>query len=242
MNRKKPTADLNRRTYLKAAGIAAAGTVGLAGCIGTASATGTLATQVTDQPGDIADFESCVVTIQGVWVKPSEGGSGGDTETTGAETDGSGTDGDTETDGSGTDGEQTETEGVEQQDEEDVDESDDREYHEFEESQEADLVELQDGNTQLIDERELDVGCYEFLQLDVTGVEGVLDGGDAAEVDTPGGAPLQFKEPFEIREEEVTTFTGDFTPVRRGQTDRYLLQPVARGTQVEYGSEAGDGT
>ena len=77
MNRQKPTIDLNRRTYLKAAGIAATGTVGLAGCAGTASATGTLATQVTDQPGDIADFESCVVTIQGIWVKPS----GGDDDT-----------------------------------------------------------------------------------------------------------------------------------------------------------------
>jgi hypothetical protein len=245
MNRTKSMADLSRRTYLKAAGIAAAGTVGLAGCTGTASATGTLATQVTDQPGDIADFESCVVTIQGIWVKPSGEDSDGDTETTGTEADGSGTDGDTETtgtetDGSGTDGD-TETDGVEAQDEEDIDESDGREYHEFEEPQEADLVELQNGNTQLIDERELDVGTYEFLQLDVTDVEGVLDGGGEAEVDTPGSAPLQFKEPFEIREEQVTTFTGDFTPVRRGQTDRYLLQPVARGTQVEYGTGGDDG-
>jgi hypothetical protein len=228
MNRTKATADLSRRTYLTAAGIAAAGTVGLAGCAGTASATGTLATQVTDQPGDIADFESCVVTIQGIWVKPSEGD---DTETVASETS-----------GPASGGEQPETDGVEQQDEEDIDEGDGREYHEFEEPQEADLVELQNGNTQLIDERELAVGTYEFLQLDVTDVEGVLDGGDEAEVDTPGGAPLQFKQPFEIREDQVTTFTGDFTPVRRGQTDRYLLQPVARGTQVEYGSEDGDGS
>ncbi|MFD1597909.1 DUF4382 domain-containing protein [Halobellus rarus] len=230
MNRQKPTTDLNRRTYLKAAGIAAAGTVGLAGCAGTASATGTLATQVTDQPGDIADFESCVVAIQGIWLKPSEGDSDADTDTAG-----------TEADDSGTDSERTEADGTGEQTEADVDESDSREYHEFEEPQEADLVELQNGNTQLIDERELDVGTYEFLQLDVTDVEGVLDGGDEAEVDTPGSAPLQFKEPFEIREDQVTTFTGDFTPVRRGRTDRYLLQPVASGTQVEYGS-GDDGT
>ena len=213
--------ELDRRTYLKTAGIVAAGTVGLAGCSGTASATGTLATQVTDQPGDIADFESCVVTMQGLWVNSGEG----DATTQDGETADSADDG---------------TETVVEQEESDVDESDGREYHEFDEPQEADLVELQNGNTDLIDERELDVGTYEFLQLDVTGVEGVLADGGEAEVDTPGGAPLQFKHSFEIREEEVTTFTGDFTPVRRGQTERYLLQPVARGTEVTYGDAAGD--
>ena len=212
--------ELDRRSYLKAAGVAAASTVGLAGCTGTASATGTLATQVTDQPGDISDFESCVVTMQGIWIKPAEGDA---TTTTG---DAEETDGSADAD--------TATETVVEQDEGDVDESDAREYHEFDEPQEADLVRLQDGTTDLIDERELDVGEYEYLQLDVTGVEGTLaDGGDA-QVDTPGGAPLQFKHPFEIRDEQATTFTGDFTPVRRGQTGRYLLQPVAGGTTVEY--------
>lgn len=209
--------EFDRRTYLKTAGIVAAGTVGLAGCSGTASATGTLATQVTDQPGDIADFESCVVTMQGLWIKSAEGD-----------------------DATAQEGTITDSETIVEQEEGDIDESDGREYHEFDDPQEADLVELQNGNTDLIDERELDVGTYEFLQLDVTGVEGVLAEGDEAEVDTPGGAPLQFKHPFEIREEEVTTFTGDFTPVRRGQTERYLLQPVARGMEVTYRDEADD--
>lgn len=209
--------EFDRRTYLKTAGIVAAGTVGLAGCSGTASATGTLATQVTDQPGDIADFESCVVTMQGLWIKSAEGD-----------------------DATAQEGTITDSETIVEQEEGDIDESDGREYHEFDDPQEADLVELQNGNTDLIDERELDVGTYEFLQLDVTGVEGVLAEGDEAEVDTPGGAPLQFKHPFEIREEEVTTFTGDFTPVRRGQTERYLLQPVAQGTEVTYGDAADD--
>lgn len=209
-------AGLDRRTYLKAAGIVAAGTIGFAGCSGTASATGTLATQVTDQPGDIADFESCVVTMQGLWSKSAEGG-----DTTTQET-------------------STDNETLVEQEEADIDESDEREYHEFDEPQEADLVELQNGNTDLIDERELDTGTYEFLQLDATAVEGVLADGGEAEVDTPGGAPLQFKHPFEIREDEVTTFTGDFTPVRRGQTGRYLLQPVAQGTEVTYGDAADD--
>jgi len=236
MSAKKSMTELSRRTYLKTAGAAAAGMAGLAGCSGTSAATGTLATQVTDQPGDIADFESCVVTIQGIWIKPS---GESDDDDTSASTDETETEG---TDAGQTESGQTETDRVEQQDESDIDQGDGREYHEFDEAQEADLVELQDGNTQLIDERSLDVGEYQYLQLDVTGVEGVLaDGGDA-EVDTPGSAPLQFNEPFEIRDGEMTTFTGDFTPVRRGRTDRYLLQPVASGIEVEYEAEDEDGS
>jgi len=59
---------LDRRSYLQATGAAALGTVGLAGCVGRA--TGTLATHVTDQPADIGDFESLIVTIEGVWLGP----------------------------------------------------------------------------------------------------------------------------------------------------------------------------
>ena len=211
MNDDSPS-QTTRRQYVKTIGaVGAASTVGLAGCSGNGgTATGTLATQVTDQPGDIADFESCVVTIQGIWLKPIEG-----TETESA----------TMTDGE---------DGVDEQDEGDVDESDAREYHEFDEAQEADLVELQDGNTDLVDERDVAAQDYAFLQLDVSGVEGTLADGGEAEVDTPGNAPLQFKHQFEVREGQRTTFTGDFTPVKRGQTNRYLLQPVASGTDVSY--------
>ncbi|MFW6317187.1 MAG: DUF4382 domain-containing protein, partial [Halorubrum sp.] len=101
---------LDRRTYL--AGTATAGAIGFAGCLGGGD-TGTLATQVTDQPGDIADFESCLVAIVGMWLGPEDAAAG--------------------------------VEGGE--------EPADREYYEYDESQEADPVELQDGNTQLVDER-----------------------------------------------------------------------------------------
>lgn len=209
-NSERTATGVTRRSYLQSAGIAAMGAVGLAGCTGTAAATGTLATEVTDQPGDIGDFESCVVTIQGIWIKPAS------------------------EDDDGTDSDGEDSDGIDEQDEEDVDESDGREYHEFDEPQEADLVELQGETTQLVDERDLEAREYQFLQLDVTDVDGVLDGGDTAEVDTPGSAPLQFNQPFEIRDDQTTTFVGDFTPVRRGQTGRYLLQPVAQGTRVVY--------
>lgn len=209
---------ISRRTYLQAAGgITLAGITGLAGCSGS-SGTGTLATQVKDAPGDISDFESCIVTIEGFWLKAS-----GDDEST-ATTDGDST-------------ATTDADGVEQQDEEDVDQSDGRTYREFDEPQEADLVQLQDGETQLVDEQEIETGTYAFLQLDVSAVEGTLSGGGDADVGTPGEAPLQFKHAFEVREGQRTTFTADFTPVKRGQTGSYLLQPVATGTEVSYAAD-----
>lgn len=217
-----------RREYLKATGAAGlAGAIGLAGCSENASAaTGTLATAVKDAPGDIEDFESCVVTVDGAWLKPGEEDEPTDTATTDENT----TTVETE--------DETTDEEVTEQTEADVDESDRREYYEFEQSQEADLVKLQDGNSKLIDDRAVPVGSYQFLQLDVSNVEATLvDGGDV-EIDTPGNAPLQFKHAFEVREGQRTVFTADFTPVKRGRTNRYLLQPVAKGTDVTYESAA----
>jgi len=197
--------QIDRRTYLT--GIAAAGAVGLAGCSGgdsSGTATGTLATKVTDQPGDIADFDSCVITIVGMWL----GSESQETDTEDNET------------------------GDSDAEEEDGDES--REYHAFDEPQEADLVQLQGESTQLVDERELDVAEYESLQLDTDGVDATLDGGGSATVEVPGEAPLTFDEPFEIRTDTVTSFTADFTPVKRGQSGGYNLQPVPQGITVEY--------
>lgn len=182
---------LDRRTYL--AGTAMVGTIGSAGCLGGGE-TGTLATQVTDQPGDIADFESCVVTIVGMWLGPEDAEAG----------------------------------------DEEGEEPADREYHEYDEPQEADLVDLQGETTQLVDESEIDVATYQFLQLDIDSVDATIEGGDSATVGVPGNAPLTFNQEFEIRADTRTTFTADFTPVLRGQTDEYLLQPVPDGISVEY--------
>ena len=202
---------LDRRSYL--AGLGAAGVAGIAGCNrgGVAAQTGTLATAVTDQPGDIADFESCVVTIVGVWLGPA---SETDSEDGGAEN---------ETDDSSADDAETE----------DGEESG-REYLEFDEPQEADLVELQGDNTQLVDERELAVGEHSYLQLDTDGVEATLENGESATVEVPGNAPLKFNASFEIRANTRTVFTADFTPVKRGRSGSYNLQPVASGVTVEY--------
>ncbi len=186
--------SLSRRAYLAVVGAATTGTAALAGCLGDDGGTGVLATYVTDQPVDIADFESCIVTITGFWLGP-QGAEAGDEEET---------------------------------------EPADRERHDFDEPQQADLVQLQDSNTQLIDTQELDVAEYEFLQLDISEVDATLNNGETATVEVPGEAPLTFNQSFEIRQNTQTSFTGDFTPVKRGTTGEYLLQPVPDGIQVSY--------
>lgn len=183
---------MQRRDYLVATGGVVAGTA-LAGCTG--GSTGTLATQVSDQPGDISDFESCVVTITEIRVKPASDGEDGGTATDGED-----------------EGERTL----------DVDDTD------------ADLVQLQGGEAKLVDEQELETGEYEYLKLQVSNVDATLkDGGDAT-VDTPGDAPLKFNQSFEIREGTRTVFTADFTPVKQGRQNSYVLQPVASETDVSY--------
>lgn len=60
---------MRRRTYLQIAGAAAVGT--LAGC--SSGNTGTLVAEVSDQPGDIQDFETLVVRVTAIFPKPADG-------------------------------------------------------------------------------------------------------------------------------------------------------------------------
>jgi hypothetical protein len=288
---------LDRRSYLKTAGVATAGMIGLAGCSADGNGPGnggngtggdsqqqygTLSTAVTDQPNDIGDFEELIVTIDGIWVKPA-GGQGDDEEADADETPENGTetaaDG-TETESDGQDASENQTDDAEATDaggedsddgqdetgDEDTatesdDESDDadeserdeetesenedgegsgRRYIEFEEPQQADLVQLQGSETQLVDETELEAGQYQFLQLDVSDTTGTLaDSGEEADVETPGEAPLKFNKSFEIRAEEQTRFIADFAPHQTGQ-GKYIIRPVATGTTVLYGDEEYD--
>lgn len=109
-----------------------------------------------------------------------------------------------------------------------------REYYEYDSPQQADLVDLQGDAAALVDERELDTATYDFLQLDIDGIDAVLDDGSEATVEVPGAAPLTFNKSFEIRANTRTVFTADFTAVKRGQAGGYILQPVPSELQVEY--------
>lgn len=212
---------------------------------------GVLSTSITDQPNDIGDFEELLITIQGIWVKPAgsdegDGSEDEDTEEDSEEEDGNG-DNETENeeeaeqneDGADDADEESDDDADEEPDDVDVDESAGRRYIEFEEAQEADLVQLQGDNSQLIDETEIETGDYQFLQLDVSETNGILvESDEEPDVETPGNAPLQFKESFEIRAEERTRFIADFAPFRVGQGSRYLIRPVASGTRVIYDDES----
>lgn len=189
---------MNRRSYLRAAGVVP---FALAGCLGgDGGATGTLATRVSDQPGDIGDFESCVITIDEVRVRRAEGDATG--TATGADATVEVIDADGAT---------------------------------------ADLVDLQGEASELVAEGELPTGDYAWLKLVVDGVDATLDGGDEADVTTPGEAPLTFNQAFEIRADTTTAFTADFTPVKRGGAGGYVLQPVPDEITVSYEAE-GTGT
>jgi len=239
---------LDRRTYLKTTGLATAGMIGLAGCTGDSgsgsddsdddgTSYGTLSTAVTDQPSAIDDFESLTVTINGIWITPA-GSNEEDADDSDEATN--------ETDTNETETNETTTNETADDDAEEMEEADDddedggRRYIEFEESQEADLVQLQGSSTKLIDETEVETGDYAFLQIDVAGTEGVLTDGSEAEVTTPGNAPLKFNTSFEIRPEETTRFIADFAPNKRGRNG-YIIRPVATSTTVLYGDEEYDG-
>ncbi|MFB6233247.1 MAG: DUF4382 domain-containing protein [Haloarculaceae archaeon] len=249
--------QLDRRSYLKTTGLATAGMVGLAGCAGDSgdgssggdtddsdggNTYGTLSTAVTDQPSAIGDFESLTVTIDGIWIKPS-GGSDDEEEDDSDEEMNETEMNETETNETATN--ETDTEDDEMDDEEmDGDDSEGdgsgRRYIEFEEPQDADLVQLQGSSTKLIDETEVETGDYEFLQINVASTEGIFTGGDEAEVTTPGNAPLKFNTSFEVRPEEMTRFIADFAPNKRGNNG-YIIRPVATSTTVLYGDEEYDG-
>lgn len=99
---------------------------------------------------------------------------------------------------------------------------------------EANLVELQGGNTQPVEEHELHVGEYERLKLAVSNVGATLEDGGDADVTTPGDPRPKVDESFEIREGQRTVSTADVTPVRQGQSGGCVPQPVADGTRVDY--------
>ncbi|MFB6295768.1 MAG: DUF4382 domain-containing protein [Halobacteriales archaeon] len=62
--------DTSRRTYLRALGtVPILGAA--AGCLGGGD-TGTLATHVSDQPGDIGDFDALFIQVDGIRVKPQD--------------------------------------------------------------------------------------------------------------------------------------------------------------------------
>lgn len=170
---------MKRRTVLTSISSIALGSA-LAGC-SSGGSTGTLATSVSDQPADIEDFDTLLIRIDGIRVKPEN-----------------------------------------------------EELRRLEADAEVDLTELVGEASELVDETDLEAGSYEFLQLDATATEATLSAGGSATVELPGEAPLKFEHAFDVQSDQTTSFLADFTPVKQGQTGRYVLQPVADEVEVTY--------
>ena len=212
---------MRRRQFLAVAGAAAVGAT-LAGCTGGSDdgsgSTGTLATRVTDQPGDIGDFESCIVTIIEIRVAPAAGSEATDTA-----------------DGDGT--EATDTDGGDDDDAENTGDDDDddagEESYDVDDA-EADLVQLQDGETELVAELELSTGGYDSLKLAVLEAEATLANGDDVEVETPGEAPLKFDERRDTGR-HADDLHGRLHAGQAGSVGDYVLQPATDGVEVANG-------
>lgn len=136
---------------------------------------------MSDQPGDISDFETLIVQISGIRVEPQ-----------------------------------------------------DADLKQLDADTEVDLTELTGNASALVGETELEASTYEFLMLEAEATDAVLKQGGSANVMVPGDAPLKFNKQFEIRSGQTTTFIADFTPVKQGRTNRYVLKPVADEVQVIY--------
>lgn len=104
-------------------------------------------------------------------------------------------------------------------------ESADREYPENGEAQEADLVALQGDATQRVSEQNVETATDAFQVDDLVGT--LHDGSDAT-AQMPGEVLLTGNGP-----DTRPVSTADFTPVKRGSGDGYILQTVPAGIQVE---------
>lgn len=89
---------------------------------------------------------------------------------------------------------------------------------------EVDLVQMGADDAKLIDERELETGEYQYLKLLVSDIDATLEGGERAEVRTPGGAPLKFDDPFEVRAGSQTVFTAAVTIRQNSDGEGYVLR------------------
>ena len=224
---------------------------------GSGTTTGTFRLLISDAPADIGDFDRLDVTLDRARVfeardaddEGDETESEGDNDGDDGETEGNATDADGDADESlngtadqddganGTADEDGNDEKAEPDDNED--ESDDEE--ESDEDGPGFIVVDLDGATvdltQVIDEDaiavfdgEIPAGSYEKIELEVSAVEGIVDGSEV-EVKLPS-EKLQITNEFEVTPDEEVGFVFDINVVKRGKNNGYILKPVISGSGV----------
>jgi hypothetical protein len=97
----------------------------------------------------------------------------------------------------------------------------------------VDLTELKGDNATLLRTFDVPAGNYTKVFIHVDGVNGTLTDGSTAEVKLPS-SKLQLNENFEVAPDSEVDFVYDITVIKRGNSGKYNIKPVASesGTDV----------
>jgi hypothetical protein len=94
----------------------------------------------------------------------------------------------------------------------------------------VDLTEVVGNRAKPVFDGELSPGSYDKLELNVSDVEGIVDG-EAAEVKVPS-EKLQLTKPFEVAADGAVDFVFDMNVIKRGREASYILKPVVSESGV----------
>ncbi|ELZ55902.1 MULTISPECIES: DUF4382 domain-containing protein [Halorubrum] len=94
----------------------------------------------------------------------------------------------------------------------------------------VDLTQVIEDDAIAVFDGELPAGSYEKIELDVSDVQGIVDGNEV-EVKLPS-EKLQITNGFEVTPDEPVSFVFDINVVKRGPNNGYILRPVISGSGV----------
>ncbi|WP_424016055.1 DUF4382 domain-containing protein [Halorubrum xinjiangense] len=94
----------------------------------------------------------------------------------------------------------------------------------------VDLTQVIDKDAIAVFDGEIPAGSYEKIELEVSAVEGVVDG-ETVDVKLPS-EKLQITNAFEVTPDEPVSFVFDINVVKRGKNNGYILKPVISGSGV----------
>ncbi|OYR79893.1 hypothetical protein DJ72_13305 [Halorubrum distributum] len=140
----------------------------------------------------------------------------------------------TEVDDGGDDEEDVEADDENEDGEDEDDEDDDEEDRGFTvvelDGATVDLTQVVEDDAIAVFDGEIPAGSYEKIELEVSAVEGIVDGSEV-DVKLPS-EKLQITNGFEVTPDEEVSFVFDINVVKRGKNNGYILKPVISGSGV----------
>ena len=175
---------------------------------------GTVDFYVSDRPNDMDDFEHLNVTITSVRFHRTDDAANATTAA------GNGT-----VENATVTAESTDTTAADDADEAD-DERGDGQWVEREvNATTVDLTRLRGDNATLVERFALPAGEYDQVVLDVSEVNGTLEGGESTEVKLPSER-LKLDSEFTVADGSETSFVYDISVHEAGNSGKYILRPV----------------